>query len=79
LAELFFEAGIKIVETGMIQGQENEPSPDEWEIEWDVIESDLAGWLPDADIQKMKRLDKQAREQKLRRLHVPTHFAWGRT
>lgn len=78
LAELFFEAGIRIVETGTIQDQNNEPSPAEWEIEWDVIESDLAGWLPDADIQKMKLLDMQAREQKTRVLHVPTHFAWGR-
>ena len=78
LAGLFFEAGIHIVETGTIQSQGNEPSADEWEIEWDVIESDLAGWVPDADIQNMKRLDKKAREQKVRVLHVPTHFAWGR-
>lgn len=78
LAELFFETGINIIESGTIQSQSNEPSAEEWEIEWDVIESDLAGWVPDADIQKMKRLDKQAREQKTRVLHVPTHFAWGR-
>jgi ubiquinone/menaquinone biosynthesis C-methylase UbiE len=78
LAELFFEAGINIIETGTIQSQSNEPSPDEWKLEWDVIESDLAGWIPDADIQKMKRLDKIAREQKTRVLNVPTHFAWGR-
>ncbi len=78
LAELFFEAGINIVETGTIQSQNNDPSAEEWEIEWDVIQSDLTGWVPDADIQKMKRLDKQAREQKRRVLHVPTYFAWGR-
>lgn len=78
LAELFFEAGINIIETGTIQGQRNEPSPAEWELEWDVIESDLMGSVADADIQKMKRLDKQAREQKTRLLHVPTYFAWGR-
>ena len=77
LAELFFEAGITIIETGTIQGQENEPSPEEWEIEWDVIEADLTGWVPDADIRKMKLLDKQMRERKLRVLHVPTYFAWG--
>lgn len=78
LAELFFEAEISIIESGTIQSQSSEPSAEEWEIEWDVIESDLAGWVPNADIQKMKRLDKQAREQKTRVLHVPTHFAWGR-
>ena len=78
LAELFFEAGINIIETGVIQSQGNEPSSEEWKLEWDVLESDLKGWVPDQDIQKMKRLDQQARRQKTRILHVPTHFAWGR-
>lgn len=78
LAELFSQAQINIIETGTIQSLGNEPSADEWEIEWDVIESDLTGWVPDADIQKMKRIDKKAREDGTRILHVPTHFAWGR-
>jgi ubiquinone/menaquinone biosynthesis C-methylase UbiE len=78
LAELFFQAEIPIVETGTIQGQSNEPSSEEWELEWAVIEADLMGWHADADIQNMKRLDRQARERGIRRLHVPTHFAWGR-
>jgi len=77
LAELFFEAGITIIETGAIQSRENEPSLNEWELEWEVIESDLKGWIQDQDIQKMKRVDKQAREQGKRVLHVPTFFAWG--
>lgn len=78
LAELFFDAGINIVETGTIQSQGKEPSPDAWEIEWDVIEADLTGWVPDADMQRMKQIDKQARAQQERVLHVPTYFAWGR-
>ena len=77
LAESFFEAGIKINETGTIQSVEREPSPEEWEMEWAVIESDLAGKVPAADIQKMKRLDQQARARGVRVLHVPTYFAWG--
>ena len=77
LADLFFEAGIDIIETGIIQSQEIEPSSEEWELEWDVIESDLKGSISNQDIHNMKRLDKQAREQKMRVLHVPTHFAWG--
>jgi ubiquinone/menaquinone biosynthesis C-methylase UbiE len=79
LAESFFQAGIQIIETGAIQGGENEASPEEWELEWTVIESDLAGSVPDEDIQKMKLLDKAARERGERVLHVPTHFAWGHT
>ena len=77
LAESFFEAGIKINETGTIQGVEKEPSPGEWEIEWAVIESDLAGFVLGEDIQKIKRLDQQARARGERVLHVPTYFAWG--
>ena len=79
LAELFFQAGININETGTIQGVENEAPRAEWELEWAVIESDLAGWVPDKDIQRMKLLDQTAREQGTRVLHVPTYFAWGHT
>lgn len=78
LAELFFQAGLKINETGTIQSAESEPSPDEWEMEWDVIESDLGGRIPGEDIHRMKRSDQRAWQQGTRVLHVPTYFAWGR-
>jgi ubiquinone/menaquinone biosynthesis C-methylase UbiE len=77
LADLFFKAGIKLVERGTIQSAENDPSPDEWEAEWAVLESDLAGFIPRDDIEKMKTLDQQARARGDRVLHVPTYFAWG--
>jgi SAM-dependent methyltransferase len=78
LANLFFRAGIELHETGTIQNVENDPSPEEWEIEWAVIESDLAGLIPNHEIQKMKKSDRQARERDERILYVPTYFAWGR-
>jgi SAM-dependent methyltransferase len=78
LADLFFKAGVEIIETGTIQNAEREPSSDEWEIEWAVLESDLAGFVPSGDIQNMKNLDRQARTLGKRFLHVPTYFAWGR-
>jgi len=77
VAETFFQAGIKIIETGTIQDVGHEASEEEWEIEWEVIESDLEGSVREADIQKMKQLDSVAREQKKRILNVPTYFAWG--
>lgn len=77
LAESFFRAGIRLIETGTIQSAEGEASPEEWEMEWAVIEADLAESVPGEDIQKMKLLDKAARERGRRVLHVPTHFAWG--
>jgi SAM-dependent methyltransferase len=78
LADLFFQAGIQIVETGPIQSTEGEPSQEDWESEWAVIESDLAGLIASEDLHRMKRLDAQARERGERRLHVPTYFVWGR-
>lgn len=77
LAELFFQAEIKINETGTIHSAESDASPDEWEIEWAVIESDLAGSVSGEDIQKMKALDQQARVRGERVYHVPTFFTWG--
>jgi SAM-dependent methyltransferase len=78
LADLFFRAGIELVETGTIQGAESEPSAEDWKTEWTVIESDLAGFIPSEDIHRMKYLDQQARARGERMLHVPTYFAWGR-
>ena len=77
LAVTFFQAGIEMIETGPIQNVGKEASVEDWEMEWAVIESDLAGQVPDEDIQKMKLLDKTARENGERVLHVPTYFAWG--
>ena len=78
LADLFFQAGIQIVETGTIQNADGDPSPEEWEMEWAVIESDLAGFVPGDDLHNMKKLDQQARRRGERVLRVPTYFAWGR-
>ncbi len=77
LAETFFRAGILLIETGTIQGMDREPSREEWESEWAVIESDLAGMVSSQDLHTMKLLDQQARARRQRRLYVPTYFAWG--
>ena len=78
LADLFFKAGIQVIETGTIQSSESTPAAEDWETEWAVIESDLAGSILRADLQNMKRLDQEARARGERVLHVPTYFAWGR-
>lgn len=80
LAELFYEAGITIVETGAISKSEHVPfNLEEWELEWTTLEADLTGNVADEHIQKMKSLDKLAWQQGQRILHVPTHYFWGRT
>jgi len=79
LAEHFYRAGIELVETGAIQGRGDEAlSPVEWEMEWAVLENDLAGIVPVEEIQRLKTLDAQALAYGNRVLHVPTYFAWGR-
>ncbi len=80
LAELFYGAGIEIVEAGAISTSASESfSAEEWALEWATLEADLAGNIPDERIQKMKILDKLARENGERILYVPTHYCWGRT
>lgn len=79
LAETFHQVGINIIETGPIQSGAVMRSVEDWENEWEVIESDLGVWVPSVEIQRMKELDKGARSRNERTLHVPTFFAWGKT
>jgi len=78
LADLFFRAGIKIVETGAIQSREKDAlSSEEWQNEWAVIESDLTESTTEKEIVRLKKLDEEARLLGTRVLNVPTYFAWG--
>jgi ubiquinone/menaquinone biosynthesis C-methylase UbiE len=79
LAETFYQAGIKLIETGPIQVQAVMRTNEDWENEWAVIEADLEGIVPDEEIQKMKVWDETTRNHGERTLHVPTFFAWGKT
>jgi ubiquinone/menaquinone biosynthesis C-methylase UbiE len=79
LAETFYQAGIKLIETGPIQGEAVMRSVEDWKNEWTVIEADLDGIVPVEEIQKMKVLDEIARRHGKRTLQVPTFFAWGKT
>jgi ubiquinone/menaquinone biosynthesis C-methylase UbiE len=79
LAEYFYQAGIELVETGAIQSQGDEaPTSAEWELEWAVLENDLAGHVSAEEIRRLKELDEVAWARGERILHVPTYFAWGR-
>ncbi len=79
LAELFFRAGIEIVETGTIASSGVKAlAPAEREMEWAVLEADLTGFVPVAELQRMKALDEDAWAAGQRELYVPTYFAWGR-
>jgi SAM-dependent methyltransferase len=79
LAELFFQAGIGLIETGAIESQgKDAPTSAAWELEWAVLENDLADSVPMDEIQRLKKRDKEAWAGGERILHIPTYFAWGR-
>jgi SAM-dependent methyltransferase len=80
LAGLFRQAGIPLVESGVLARSEAaHPSPAERALEWAVLEADLAGWLPASKVQLLKRLDERAWKTGERILYVPTHYAWGQS
>jgi len=63
LAETFYQAGIRLIETGPIQNVEKKRSTAVWENEWVLIEVDLVDSIPSEDIQKMKVFNEQARRR----------------
>jgi hypothetical protein len=78
LADLFIQAGLRVIEGGTLAGQEKQaPTPQERELEWAVMEEDLAGTIPEAELQKLKKVDEQAWKRGERVLHVPTFYVWG--
>ena len=78
LPELFRQAGIRPVETGSLhRDEEHLPGRAERELEWAVMEADLAGLFPAEEIQRLKQLDEAAWQRGERVLHVPTYWIMG--
>jgi SAM-dependent methyltransferase len=80
LGDLFRQAGIPLIETGSLRADKEHPaSPAERDMEWAVLEADLAGLVPTDEVQRLKHLDELAWRRGERVLYVPTYFAWGQT
>jgi ubiquinone/menaquinone biosynthesis C-methylase UbiE len=78
LAELFDQSGLRIIETGEIEGWlPHALTPEGFTIEWDVLRQDLAGMASEAELNRMMELDRQARQNGTRILRVPMYFACG--
>jgi hypothetical protein len=78
LPELFRQAGIRTIETGNLRmDNEQAPAPAEWELEWAVLENDLAVWAPAEEIQRLRLLDETAWQRGDRVLYVPTYWVLG--
>lgn len=78
LAELFHQADIPLIETGCLrEGRQSPLTSDEWDLEWAVLQADLAGVVPAKELMRLKDLDEKAWLHGERVLNVPTYFAWG--
>ncbi len=78
LADLFVRAGIRLIESGPLdRGPSEALPPEEWELDWEVLEADLSGLVSERELRRLKALDEHARARGARVLHVPTFFAWG--
>lgn len=78
LPSLFTQAGLNLVEYGILGGQwSGAPSAEEWELEWKVLFDDLE--TPDRrnELVRLRLFDRSAWERGERVLFIPTFYAWG--
>jgi ubiquinone/menaquinone biosynthesis C-methylase UbiE len=79
LRSFFSKAGLVNIEVGILGGQWKDKNPDqEFELEWQVIRSDLAGnSVFNAKEEILKDIEIFARKNQQRILFVPTFYALG--
>ena len=79
LKSLFSAGGFTEITCGVYEGSwQGEPSPDEIESEWQVLEEDLAGQLSAAEIAALKKYEMGVRKKGARLIYVPTFYCWGK-
>ncbi|MGD0707667.1 MAG: methyltransferase domain-containing protein [Anaerolineaceae bacterium] len=78
LASLLEQAGVTSIQGGMLNRQPAPAfDPVAFDLEWQVIEADLANDLSPTELAALKSLDREAHLQGTRVLFVPTFYAWG--
>jgi SAM-dependent methyltransferase len=79
LASLLIQSQLTEIETGVLGGQWKVPSrPGDWQFEWQVIQSDMQGFIPEQQLNALQVIDALAWQNGERILYVPTFYAWGR-
>ena len=75
---LFSRIGLTNIQSGVLTPQESQTiTPADFKLEWQVIQSDLAGFISEEELARYKQLDQQAWQSGTRVMHVPVHFAYG--
>ncbi|HEX7567532.1 MAG TPA: methyltransferase domain-containing protein [Anaerolineaceae bacterium] len=78
LKSLFNQSGLRNVQSGVIWGQwKEQPAMEEWELEWNTLESDLEGMVSQERLAELKQLDLAAWKDGERILFVPTFYTSG--
>jgi SAM-dependent methyltransferase len=75
LAAMFRQAGLTVLESGPLRVGVAPVGGDR--MEWAVLEHDLQGRIPQAEFERLRSIDRQARAHGNRILQVPTYFAVG--
>jgi len=78
LGELFHQSGLREIQTGVISPRENLSfSQKEREMEWQVLQADLAGKVHPAELERLQAIDRHAWQAGKHRLYVPVHYTFG--
>ncbi|MEK6220769.1 MAG: hypothetical protein N2D54_00795, partial [Chloroflexota bacterium] len=78
LREMFNEFNLESLETGPLKSNASyKPSKVNWEMEWKVIQSDLANLLSKDKLTRYKEIDWEAWQNGQRELFIPTYYAFG--
>ncbi|TFH33322.1 MAG: class I SAM-dependent methyltransferase [Anaerolineales bacterium] len=77
LKGLFADAGLQQVHAGLLGGEWGVNPPSDLHLEWDVLHTDLAGSISDAELNQLEQLDRLAWAAQKRILFVPTFYALG--
>jgi ubiquinone/menaquinone biosynthesis C-methylase UbiE len=79
LSKLFQAAGFKDVISGELGAEvAHESSQTDQELELEVLLADLKDHVPERDLQRALEMEGAARQNSLRVVYVPTHYAWAR-
>ena len=79
IREVFHDADLHNVQSGVLGAEWSDAqASEERELEWEMMERDLAGRLDPDELARYRKLDTYSRNVGERVLYVPTFFAWAK-